>query len=89
MLNNFVLVGRLMEEIEDSNIKVSVSRLYKNEDGNYENDIIEVFITDNILGNMKEYCTKGSLLGIKGRIESKEDKMILVADKITFLQSSN
>ena len=47
--------------------------------------------------NTTEYCKKGDLLGIKGRVQSRiidEDEkknylMELIAEKITFLSSKN
>ena len=46
---------------------------------------------DYINKHTKEYCDKGDLLGIKGRIESEvvdnKKYTIIVAEKVTFLSS--
>ena len=50
---------------------------------------------DNIAENTSEYCSKGDIVGIKGRIQSrtieKEEKhenvMEIICEKITFLSS--
>lgn len=100
MLNQAVLVGRLVdnptvEENENGrklvNITLAVSRSYKNIDGEYETDFLDVILWDGIASNTCEYCKKGDLIGVKGRLESSkiENKnvMQLVAEKITFLSS--
>jgi single-stranded DNA-binding protein len=35
----------------------------------------------------KEYCRKGDLIGIKGRLDSlwQNNRIVVVADKVTFL----
>lgn len=98
MLNQIVLVGRLVQdpeikELENgqrvSYITLAVPRSYKNADGIYETDFINCIVWNNIADNVKEYCKKGDLLGIKGRIQTRqeEDKNIIeiVAEKVTFL----
>lgn len=100
MINQIVLVGRLVsdpqiKETENGNkvsyITLAVPRSYKNTDGIYETDFIPCMVWNNIADNVKEYCKKGDLLGIKGRIQTKqeEDKNIIeiVAEKVTFLSS--
>ncbi len=100
MLNQIVLVGRLVQdpeikELENGNrlcyINLAVPRSWKNADGIYETDFINCIVWNNIADNVKEYCKKGDLLGIKGRIQTKqeEDKSIIeiVAEKVTFLSN--
>lgn len=100
MLNQIVLVGRLasdpeIKETESgkkvSNITLAVPRSYKNMNGEYDTDFIPCMVWNNIADNAKEYCKKGDLLGIKGRIQTRqeEDKNIIeiVAEKVTFLSS--
>ena len=100
MLNQIVMVGRLVQdpeikELENgqrvSYITLAVPRSYKNADGIYETDFIPCMVWNNIADNAKEYCKKGDLLGIKGRIQTRqeEDKNIIeiVAEKVTFLSS--
>jgi len=105
MLNQTVLVGRLIEEptlrkIENgnsvTNITLAVPRNYKNQNGEYETDFLNCVLWQGIAERTCEYCKKGDLMAIKGRIESKMietkkgDKvstMELVAEKVTFLSS--
>ena len=104
MLNQIVIVGRLVKdpELKESengspftNITLAVPRSYKNMNGEYDTDFINCRLWDGIAKNAEEFCKKGDLLGVKGRIETrnveKEDKIShiteLIAEKITFLSS--
>ncbi len=106
MLNQVVLVGRLTSDPEvkktDSGkkvttINVAVQRGYKNSDGIYETDFIRCVLWNNLALNTCEYCKCGSVVGIKGRIQTseyfdnennKKYKTEVIADKVTFLSNS-
>lgn len=96
MLNQIVIVGRMVSdpqinETENgrkvTTITLAVPRNYKNENGEYETDFIPCDLWNGIATNTCEYCRKGDLLGIKGRIQSKENKIEIIAEKVTFLSS--
>ena len=104
MLNQVVLVGRLtkdpeVRELEDgkkiSSITLAVQRSYKNEKGEYDADFINCEIWDALASSMKEYCRKGDMLAVKGRVHTdsyevdgeKKYSQKVVAERITFLQS--
>ena len=95
MLNQMCLVGRLLEnptitKDEDksfSTIKLICQRSYKNIMGEYDIDIIPIRLWNAIATNTVEYCHKGDLVGIKGRVETIENEIVIIADKITFLAS--
>ena len=95
MLNQTVLVGRLVddpiiEEIEDRKyyrITIAVPRSYKNADGEYDTDFIPITLWKGIAQNTLEYCKKGDLVGIKGRIQAEDNNIEIVAERITFLSS--
>ena len=107
MLNQVILVGRLTDDPKintmDSGKKVStitlaVGRSYKNVNGLYDTDFIRCVLWDGIASNTHEYCHKGDVVGVKGRLEvdnyqnSKGEKKTttsVVAEKITFLTHSN
>jgi single-strand DNA-binding protein len=106
MLNQFVGVGRLVaepsvKETEDgkqvSNITIAVPRSYKNENGEYDTDFVDVVLWNGIAENTAEYCHKGDIICVKGRIQTsnyetedgeKRKSTQIVAEKITFLSSS-
>lgn len=98
MLNQIVLVGRLAnielkEETEEkaykvANITLSVPRSFKNVDGEYETDFIPLNLIGSVAENTFEYCKKGDVIGVKGRIQKLEgEDLQLVAEKVTFLSS--
>ena len=105
MLNHVVVAGRLtsdpvVEETENgkkvSSITVAVPRSYKNVDGTYDTDFIRCTLWGGIAENTCEYCKKGDIVGVKGRIQTssyetedgnKKYAMEVVAEKISFLSS--
>jgi len=105
MLNQVVLVGRLTSDPElettESGKKVTyitlaVQRTFKNSDGIYEADFIRCILWNAIASNTTEYCHKGDIVGVKGRIQtgSYDDKdgnkkytTEVIAEKVTFLSS--
>lgn len=106
MLNQIVLVGRLTKDLEvkeENNKKVveltiAIPRSFKNADGEYETDFINCILWNSIAENTAEYCKKGDIIGIKGRLQSevKEDKKgnkvyttVVMAEKVTFLTSKS
>ena len=106
MLNQIVLVGRLTKDIvvnkSDKGIKVATLRLaiprsFKNSEGVYDTDFIDCVLFDNVAENTSEYCKKGDIVGVKGRIQSrviedndsKESIMEIIAEKVTFLSSKS
>lgn len=100
MLNQTIIVGRLVsdpeiKETEKGNkvsyITLAVPRSYKNSDGIYETDFMPCKVGYPMCDTVKEYCKKGDLLGIKGRIQTKQEEnkniIEIVAEKVTFLSS--
>lgn len=88
MLNQIVLVGRI-KYVEDTYAMVSVPRSFKNENGEYENDLIPVLIGEQLIGNVKEYCGEGDIVGVKGKIESLDGNLKIRAEKISFLTTKS
>lgn len=105
MLNQVVLVGRLTDDLQVtktengkkvSSLVLAVQRTYKNSDGIYESDFIRCILWNSIASSTSEYCHKGDIVGIKGRIQTSnyEDKdgtrkytTEVIAEKVTFLSS--
>lgn len=105
MLNQIILVGRLVDTPEvittDSGknmtyITLAIPRSFKNADGEYEVDFIDCVLWSVVAENTSEYCKKGDVIGVKGRLQTHmlEDeegnnykKMEVVAEKVTFLSS--
>ena len=81
MLNQTVIVGRIardpeLRETENgkkvTNVTLAVPRSFKNSNGEYETDFINCVLWKGIAESTVEYCHKGDLVGIKGRIQSLE-----------------
>ena len=104
MLNQLILVGRLAQDIQinktDNGKKVAtltlaVPRSFKNMEGNYDTDFIRCIVWDSVAENTKEYCKKGDIVGLKGRIQSrviekeeqKETIIEVIGEKVTFLSN--
>lgn len=96
MLNQIILVGRLVSDPEINEtengkkgiIKLAIPRSFKNVDGEYETDFVECVLWKAVADNVKEYCKKGDVVGVKGRIQSNENGIEVIAEKVTFLSSS-
>ena len=106
MLNQVVLVGRVVYELElkksDSGkkfltITLAIPRSFKNMEGTYDTDFIRCIVWDSTAENTKEYCHKGDIVGLKGRLQSriiekndkKETIMEVIGEKVTFLTSKS
>ena len=79
MLNNVILVGRLVRTPElqltesgkkRSLITLAVSRNYKNQDGQYDTDFIDCTLWTGNAENTAEYCKSGDTIGVKGRLQT-------------------
>lgn len=92
MLNQVVLVGRI-NSLENYNngakLVLAVPRSYKNSEGVYETDFIQCMLFNNMASNILEYCQRGDLVGIKGRLETTNNHMEVCAEKVTFLSSKS
>ena len=104
MLNQIVIVGRLVKEVEftegENGIKtaamtLAVPRSYKNAEGQYDTDFIDFVLYNGIANNTAEYCRKGDIIGVKGRIQTRNEEVNdevkkiteIIAEKVTFLSS--
>ena len=104
MLNQIILVGRLTRDVvvnkSENGVKVAtislaIPRSFKNSEGSYDTDFIDCVAFESIAENTSEYCNKGDIVGIKGRVQSKmeeqegkKEKVVeIIAEKVTFLSS--
>ena len=99
-MNNYVvLIGRIVNELtidsdtKNCEITIAISRSFKNEDGIYETDFIPVRLYNDIAKNVVEYCKKGDLVGIKGRVQTKQEEnkntIEIIAERVSFLTSKS
>lgn len=97
MINNVVLVGRLVRDVDlkytnsgkvATNFTLAVNRDFKNEKGENEADFISCAAFGKQAENMARFLGKGSLIGVEGRIstrsyQAKDGKTVYVTEVIT------
>ncbi len=105
MLNQIILVGRLVREPELKTgekdkkfmqITLAIPRSFKNINGEYDTDFIDCTLWDVVAKSTSDYCHKGDIVGVKGRIQSEVKELDdgtkkyytnVIAEKVTFLSS--
>jgi single-strand DNA-binding protein len=103
-MNSVNLVGRITKPLElkstASNISVvsftlAVNRQFTSESGEREADFIQCVVWRKQAENLAQYCDKGSLVGLTGRLQTRQydtdngTKYIteVVVDNVEFLES--
>ena len=102
MLNRVALVGRLTKDVElrrtgngkaVASFNLAVNRNFKTGDGQ-EADFLNVVAWGKVAENTEQYCSKGSLVSVDGRLQSRSyennqgQKVYVtevVADSVQFL----
>ena len=85
MLNQCVVVGRVKEVYYNDNIiELNCPRQTPN-----ESDIIPCRLSDNMKDNLRSYCDKGDIVGVKGRLISEGTTVFVQAEKVSFLSRSD
>lgn len=90
-----VSVNKSEKGVKVATIPLAIPRSFKNVDGSYDTDFVDCVAFDSVADNTKEFCSKGDIIGVKGRIQSrviekegkKESVIEIIAEKITFLSS--
>lgn len=103
MINQVTLVGRLTKDPElrvtqegahVAHVILAVNRHYRNQNGEIDADFVQCALWNKSADNTVQYCRKGSVVGITGRLqtrnyENKEGKRVyvteVVAESIRFL----
>ena len=105
MINNVTLTGRITKDLEKHqtnkgtsvvNFSLAVDRRFNGSNGNREADFIGIQAWGMTADLLCKYCGKGSLIGIEGRIqtrnyENNQGQRVyvteVVAENVTFLDS--
>ena len=96
MLNQITVVGRLAQDLEikelENGVKtcvitLAVPRSFKNVDGGYDTDFVPCTLLGSVAENTANYCKKGDVVGVRGRVQSNDSQIELIAEKVTFLSS--
>lgn len=66
---------------------LAVDRPFRESDGTYGQDFVRVYPWKGIAEQMKELCTVGSIIAVKGRIRcsSVVDDVVIIAEHIQFI----
>jgi single-strand DNA-binding protein len=104
MINKAILVGRITKDPElkmtQSNIPfvnftVAIDRTFTDQSGERQTDFIQCVVWRRQAENVSKYVSKGSLLGIEGRIQTRQYEVDgqtrwateIVCDSVQFLES--
>ncbi len=80
MINQVTLVGRLTRDPELKitadgvsvvNVTLAVNRNFRNQKGEIDTDFVQCTLWRKMAENLAQYCRKGSLIGITGRIQTR------------------
>lgn len=94
MINKIMLVGRLANDIkvnktgsgkDIATMTLAIPRDYKNSEGIYETDFVNCTLWGDSAKRTSEYCKKGDMIGMHGRLQSRDNQLEVVAEKVTFL----
>lgn len=90
MLNGVTVVGRINYiYVEDNILEIKcIKQLYKSDVKSGEEEVyIPVMLSDSIMNRTKQYCNINDIVGVKGWLKNRDGKLIVRADKLTFLSS--
>ena len=80
MINQVTLVGRLtrdpelrltMEGTSVTSVTLAVNRPFRNQQGEIDADFVQCTLWKKVAENTVQYCRKGSLVGVTGRIHTR------------------
>lgn len=107
MLNRVILIGRLTKDPElrytpngvaVASFTLAVDRKFKNQQGEKETDFIPVVVWQRAAENCANYLSKGSLVGVEGRLQVRsydgqdgQRRWVteVISESVQFLDSKN
>ncbi len=105
MINRVVLVGRMTRDPElrrtssgaaVTSFSLAINRNFSSANGERQTDFINCIVWNKAAENVERYCSKGSLVGVEGRIQSrqydaqdgtKRTVVEVVCDSVQFLET--
>jgi len=90
MLNQVILVGRIVHSVklearsntQDKTLLIEIGN------GDVSSTTIPCVLSEELANTVEEYCEEGSTIGIKAELENEEDKITVVVQKLTFINTS-
>ena len=92
MFNSVTLIGRINFMNPECNILEikCIKQLYKNDiKVGTEEVYVPVIVSDLIMKQTKQYCNINDMIGIKGYLKNQDGRLMVMAEKITFLARTN
>lgn len=107
MLNRVVLVGRLTRDPElrrtnngtpVTSFTIAMNRNFTSQNGERQADFIPCVVWNKAAENVAKYCSKGSLVGVDGRLQSRQYEtqdgrkvtaIEVVCDSVQFLETKS
>lgn len=107
MLNRVVLVGRMVRDPElrrtgngtaVTSFTIAMNRNFANQNGERQADFIPCVVWNKAAENTARYCSKGSLVGVEGRLQSRSYQdnngnnrtvIEVVCDSVQFLETKS
>ena len=107
MINRVVLVGRMTRDPElrrtpsgaaVTSFTLAMNRTFTSQNGERQSDFINCVVWNKAAENVERYCSKGSLVGVEGRLQSRtydgqDGRRVyvveVVCDSVQFLESKN
>lgn len=105
MINTCILEGKLVsiselketdKGIKYASLRLEVVRAFRNSDGQYDSDLIDVDLWRGVAETCTKYATVGDIIGIQARIQSSQLSTAdgrpflaygFVAEKVSFLST--
>lgn len=107
-MNRAVLIGRLTRDPElkyapgtgnaVTTFTLAVDRRFTNKEGKRETDFVPIVVWGKSAENVANYCSKGKLIGVAGRLQirhyetkdgAKRTIAEIIADEVQFLEKMN
>ena len=92
MFNSVNLIGRINYiNLENNTLEIKYTKIL------YENDVkigteemyIPVIVSELMMKQTKQYCNINDMIGIRGYLKNKDDRLMVMAEKITVLSHTN
>ena len=92
MINLVTFIGRINYiYTEDNILEIKCTKIiYKDTIKVGEEEVyIPVIVGDSMMKHVQQYCNINDIVGVKGWLKNRDEKLVVMADKLTFLTATN
>lgn len=95
-MNTVMVVGKLTkdvifekvdEETFKAKVNIEIKKNYRNKEGIYETDCIDINLYGNVALNACNYLRKDSVIGVRGSLSIEDNKLQVNAERVSFLNN--